>query len=238
MGNVALSKCSCLYWLGRYTERVFTTLNTFFKYYDKMIDKEPDLYKKYLSAIGVPDTYAGKEDFLYRYAFDVKVPDSIISNLEKALGNGIVLRQEIKSSSLSYLQLAIDKMKTSMATTMFRYDLLFVHDNLYAFWGSIENNMTDDKAKNIIYLGKAIERLDLFVRLSYPDDEIRNAFSYLSKHVNTIINAGYGDSVNKSAYDSLQKINDINFDVIKNRNEMIDSVETLFEVKKGEEILV
>ncbi|MGN1134349.1 MAG: alpha-E domain-containing protein [Oscillospiraceae bacterium] len=238
MGNVALSKCSCLFWLGRYTERVFTTLNTFFKYYDNMIDKDPEVYKKYLAAIGVPDTYKGKDDFLYRYAFDMKIPDSIISNLERALGNGIVLRQEIKSSSLSYLQLAIDKMKNSIATTMFRYDLMFVHDNLYAFWGCIENNMTDDKAKNIIYLGKAIERLDLFVRLEYPVEDLKSAFAYLSKHISAIDKAGYGESINRIAYEGLEKEINKDCDVKKYRNEMINNIEKLFEVKKGEEVLV
>ena len=34
MGIITLNKVDELWWLGRYTERVFTTLKTFIPYYD------------------------------------------------------------------------------------------------------------------------------------------------------------------------------------------------------------
>ena len=61
-------------------------------------------YEKYLDDINVPDIYGAPETFFDRYVFDLSDPNSIISNLDRALGNGIVLREEIKTPSLAYLQ--------------------------------------------------------------------------------------------------------------------------------------
>ena len=36
MGIISIEKADHLFWLGRYTERVFTTLQTFFKYFGKI----------------------------------------------------------------------------------------------------------------------------------------------------------------------------------------------------------
>ena len=44
MGIISMEKVDHLYWLGRYTERVYTTLRVFFHIYDKMIEQpEGDL---------------------------------------------------------------------------------------------------------------------------------------------------------------------------------------------------
>ena len=48
MGIVSVEKANHLYWLGRYTERVFTTLKGFISVYDNMLDSDPTAYKKIL----------------------------------------------------------------------------------------------------------------------------------------------------------------------------------------------
>lgn len=238
MGTVALSKSSNLYWLGRYTERVFTTLNTFFKYYDVMIDVDRHSYKKYLENICVPDIYKDWADFLNRYLFDGSVPDSIVSNLDRALGNGIVLREEIKTPSLSYLQMAMDKLKKCEGTTKVRYDLLPVRDQLYAFWGSIDNNMTDYEAKIVIYIGKAVERVDLYMRLSYPYEEIEKAFSYLTRFLDDFIANDNSSHINLTAYSGLKDVLSRGSAWTECRNEALYCMEHLFEVEQVEKAVV
>ena len=44
MGIISMEKVDHLYWLGRYTERVYTTLRVFFHIYDKMIEQPEGLY--------------------------------------------------------------------------------------------------------------------------------------------------------------------------------------------------
>ena len=67
MGIVSVEKANHLYWLGRYTERVFTTLKRFISVYDNMLDSDPTAYKKYCESIGITDIYQSKDDFIVRY---------------------------------------------------------------------------------------------------------------------------------------------------------------------------
>lgn len=183
MGTITRLNGSNLYWLGRYTERVFTTLNNFFQYFDRMIDQDTFSYQKFLDCLGVPDNYTDDRDFIEHFLFDKEDPYSIRSSFERALGNGIVLREAIRTPSLSYLQLALDRFKSARGTEKVRYDLLPVRDSIYAFWGSIENNMTDLEGRELIYIGKAVERLDLYIRLSYPREDIQRALDYLTERL-------------------------------------------------------
>ena len=183
MGAITGININNLFWLGRYVERVFTTLNSFFKYADRFIEGGQAAYEKYLADINVPDIYKDSEDFFDRYVFDMSDENSIISNLDRALGNGIVLRDEIKTPSLSYLQMAMDKFKECRGTNKIRYDMLPVRDALYAFWGSIDNNMNNPDALRIIHLGKSVERVDMYLRMGYPSDDIFVQLDNLLKHV-------------------------------------------------------
>ena len=45
MGIISIEKTNHLFWLGRYCERVFTTLKVFRKYYDTMIDGSQSDYQ-------------------------------------------------------------------------------------------------------------------------------------------------------------------------------------------------
>ena len=234
MGTITRLNGSNLYWLGRYTERVFTTLNSFFNYFDLMIDVDKDSYIKYLEKIGVPNIYTDDSDFFDRYLFDKTDPNSLRSNLERAMDNGIVLRESIKSSSLSYLQLALNKFKAVRGTRKVRYDLLPVRDDLYAFWGSVEDNMEDLESRDLIYIGKAVERLDLFVRLSYKDEDIRRVFDYLTGLVHPYENV-YNSVLNVEAYESLEKLLSRGKGIESCRMEALSLIGRPVEVKTDEE---
>lgn len=41
-------------------------------------------------------------------------------------------------------------------------------DDLFAFWGCLDDNVEDEECRNIIKCGKYLERLDLYMRLDYP----------------------------------------------------------------------
>lgn len=226
MGAITRININNLFWLGRYVERVFTTLNSFFKYADRFIEGGQEAYEKYLADINVPDIYKDSEDFFRRYVFDMSDPNSIISNLDRALGNGIVLREEIKTPSLSYLQMAMDKFKACEGTDKIRYDMLPVRDAIYAFWGSVDNNMTNSEALRVIHLGKSVERADMFLRLGYPSEDISAELDNLIKHVSR-----YGDNsiISVPAFESLKAAAQSR-DYRGKRAELIDNIERLVEV--------
>ena len=91
MGIITIDKMDHLFWLGRYIERVNTTLKAYFDVFDKMIDMDENYYKKICSEIGIPNIYTSKTDFISRYAYDPTDPNSIISNLKRAYDNAIVM---------------------------------------------------------------------------------------------------------------------------------------------------
>lgn len=232
MGAITRINIDNLFWLGRYTERVFITLNSFFKYADKIIEAGDEFYGKYLADINVPNIYKNSADFFDRYVFDENDPNSIYSNLNRALGNGIVLREEIKTPSLSYLQMAVDKFRSCRGTDKIRYDMLPVRDAIYAFWGSVDNNMTDFDALRIIHLGKSVERVDMSLRLSLPADETITELGNLLKHVSRYVEHD-DEIINADAFNDLRSALDSPDKLGENRYAIIESVESLVEFKVG-----
>ena len=64
MGIISVEQVDHLYWLGRYTERVYTTLKIYSESFDRMIDESEDSYQKYCDSLDIPNIYESKEDFL------------------------------------------------------------------------------------------------------------------------------------------------------------------------------
>ncbi len=172
MGIISLEQADRLYWLGRYTERVYTTLNIFQKSFDVMIDGIADSYEDFCKNIDIPNIYANKADFLVRYPFDPDNPDSIISNLNRAYDNAIVLRESIGSETLSFIQLAIYDMNKAARSKAPGVELQKVNDNLLAFYGTVDDQIDSENVRNIIKAGKRIERIDLFARLGATKKEL------------------------------------------------------------------
>ena len=73
MDIISLEQADHLYWLGRYTERVYTTLNIFAKRFDALIDGAINSYEDFCKSIDIPNLYADKADFVKRYSFDTEI---------------------------------------------------------------------------------------------------------------------------------------------------------------------
>lgn len=178
MGAISIEKADRLFWLGRYGERVLTTLMTYFEFYDEMIDGDEEAYRTFCEKISIPDIYGSKENFQQRYLFDQGDPNSIISNMERAFDNAVVMRGELGTYTLAYIQMALDvlKGKNGKADAPV-YDLQQVIDYLNAFWGCMDDQVEDEACRNIIKCGKYLERLDLYMRLGYPAGAIEKEYS-------------------------------------------------------------
>lgn len=111
MGIISIKSTDNLFWLGRYVERVFTTLRVFSEYYDKMIDKDENAYIDFCNKLGIENTYSYKQEFITKYLFDENDPNSVMSNLLCAYDNAVVMRNEISSETLSYIQMAVNYME-------------------------------------------------------------------------------------------------------------------------------
>lgn len=172
MGIISIEQADHLYWLGRYTERVYTTLRIYFQSFDTMIDEKSDSYQKFCESVDIPNIYSSKEDFLKRYPFDPDNPDSIISNLNRAYDNAVVLRESIGSETLSYIQLAIYDMNKAAISSSPLIELQQLLDHILAFWGIADDSIDSEQVRNIIKAGKRIERIDIYARLGAPQSEL------------------------------------------------------------------
>ena len=172
MGIISVEQADHLFWLGRYTERVYTTLRFYFPRFDSMIDETVDSYQAFCESIDIPNIYSSKEDFLRRYPFDEDNPDSIISNLNRAYDNAIVLRESIGSEALSYVQLAIYDMNKASASSSPMIELQYLMDHILSFWGIADDQIDSEQVRNMIKAGKRIERIDLYARLKVSREEL------------------------------------------------------------------
>lgn len=211
MGIISVEQVDHLYWLGRYTERVYTTLKIYSESFDRMIDESEDSYQKYCDSLDIPNIYESKEDFLKRYPFDISVSDSIISNLNRAYDNAIVLRETIGSEALSYIQLSIYAMNNASVSDAPLIDLQQIMDDLLSFWGLVDDQIDSDQIRNIIKAGKRIERIDLYARLEVEKPRLVRE---VRRMIPRVLRSGMKyDDMSLSRVSTL--INDVNLDYEK-----------------------
>lgn len=183
MGIISVETTDRLFWLGRYTERVYTTLRLFADSYDHMIDMDIYDYENFCNRLDIPCIYTSKEDFCQHYCFNEKDPNSIYSNLIRAYDNAIVLREGIGSEPLSYIQLAIYDMNKASVSEAPLIELQKVIDNLLAFWGIVDDLIDDENVRNILKVGKRVERIDLYGRLHASAKEMQREVTRLSSRL-------------------------------------------------------
>ena len=177
MGAITIEKANNLFWLGRYIERVYTTTLHYMQIFDCMLDKEPTLYIDSCHQLEIPNIYLNDAHFLMSYLYDKENSDSIVSNLQRAYDNAIVLRDEISSKVLSYIQMGVNLFEEMSESDAPVLSLQNVIDDLLAFKGSMYEFIDDDITLDIIKLGEYVERIDLYLRLHYSQkliDTLKN----------------------------------------------------------------
>ena len=194
MSILSFGNSERLFWLGRYSERVYTGIRSF---------------------LGRSGTWSSSAE---KTCFDDGNNESLYCSLIFAYDNAIVLRDEIGSDTFSYIQMAVYEMnsakkspapllhlqKVSRVSVFCRllqefvrtfYAILDffllctllhlqkVNDNIAAFWGMADDIISDENVRGIIKLGKRIERVDLYARNNAGNDEIRREVRRLAYRI-------------------------------------------------------
>lgn len=183
--GISMAKANRLFWMGRYAERVYLALHFLRKHYDVMIDQDGYAYNDFCSKMGVQNYYLSGEHFITSYLYDSDNQDSIINMLEKVNDNAILLREEIMSETLSYIQMSIFFMKKAKEDGFMLSELQNVTDYMLAFWGSVDERINDAETRKIIKFGKFVESADLHIRFGYPFDRIESINTRLFESANT-----------------------------------------------------
>ncbi len=185
MGTVTITKLNNLFWLGRYTERVYQLIQLYMDGYDRMIDEDDGCYADICTALGIPNDYNSAEDFIKRFGFDRENSYSIVANAYRAYDNAMVLRDEISTETLAYIHLAISRLNEAGESNAPMYLMQQVIDNILAFWGCLDDEVDDEATRNTVKVGKRIERLDLYLRLKKTREELEREIDRLSHRVGT-----------------------------------------------------
>lgn len=182
--TISPMKANRLFWLGRYAERTYLNLHFLRSYYDKMIDGETDAYGEYCSNLSLDADYQSPSNFVKSFLYDKQNPFSISAELEYANDNAMVLREEITSETLGYIQMSLAHMSTlARVNETHITQLQPITDNLLSMWGSIEERVLNDYVLAILMVGKLIEQIDIRVRFDYPFDRVELLYERLKTHL-------------------------------------------------------
>lgn len=165
MGIKSVENTDRLYWLGRYSERVYTTLKLYGQRFDSMLEEGSGGYDEFCRSLDIPNTYVSAKEFRKEYPFGKDNPNSIYSNMLRAYDNAIELREEIGSETLSYIQMAVYELKKAAISQAPMIEFQYILDYILAFWGIVDDQIEDEETRNIIKVGKRVERIDLYGRL-------------------------------------------------------------------------
>ncbi len=180
---ISAAKANRLFWLGRYEMRVYLTLHQLNKCCDEMIDGKPDDYKAFWAKLDAMGNYQSNDEFTLGMLYDEKNPGSVFSAQSYAMDNAILLREDIMSETLSYLEMSVALMKKcKKAGDKHLASLQPVIDWSLAFWGSAEQRIHNHRALNIMMIGRNVENLDMLIRFGYPFQRIALAYESLMRY--------------------------------------------------------
>ncbi|MDR1816290.1 MAG: alpha-E domain-containing protein [Clostridiales Family XIII bacterium] len=182
MGHV-LSKTNRLYWLGRYNERVYTSLSYMMDFYDALLDGAPD-HAAVCDALDIPNIYEDAGAFFTGFVFDAENPDSIASAAEHMLGNGMVLRETISTATLSYLQMAVNAIGLAAKSDAPAVAMQWALDDIMAFRGSCDDHIADEQIRNILKAAVSVERISMYGRLRIRQSEVQREMRMLIYRMN------------------------------------------------------
>ena len=180
---ISATKANRLYWLGRYECRVYATLHQLNKCFDEMIYGEPDDYTAFWEKLDSSGIYKTNDEFTYGMLYDENNPGSVLSAQKCAMDNAILLREDIMSETLSYLEMSVALLrKCKQEATVNISHLQPIIDWSLAFWGSAEQRLQNHKALNIMMIGRNVENLDMLLRFGYPYRRIALAYDSLKRY--------------------------------------------------------
>ena len=163
------------------------TLHFLRKCYDQMIDGNPENYHHLRETLDPTHSNLSNEEFALGMVYDETKPSSVFSALNRAMDNAILLREDIYTETLSYIEMSIALMKKCKKENKINMTLLqYISDWSLAFWGSAEQRIYNTRILNIMMIGRHVEFLDMMLRNSNDFKRISLAYSHLKKYLHEL----------------------------------------------------
>ncbi len=182
---ITADKANRLFWLGRYAERVYISLHLLRRYYDKVLDGDIQDLNEYYTCLGVGGDVT--REFQISQLYDLNNICSIATSMALASDNAIILRHDITSESLSYVQMSQALLNECSAIKEKNITHLQpITDHMLAFFGSIDERVFDKRIRKFLKIGKLIENLDLHIRFNYPFFRIDEVYQTLKEYISQV----------------------------------------------------
>lgn len=223
MSSISPAKANHLFWLGRYAERLFAQLHFLRRYYDLCLDEgREDALQIYCRKLSLAECSADREIFLHRHLFE-NTPGSLLYCLECLNDNSIVLREELTTASISYVNLCV----ATLNHCRHKQDINIVRlqpitDYLLSFWGSVFQHVTNIAALDMLFVGKHVEYIDMYSRFDYPFSRVAAEWESLDHRLGHM-----EDMVDNRCRNSLREIFSQESDYENNRLGMLQSLNSL-----------
>ena len=145
------------------------------------------------------------------------------------MDNAILLREEIMSETLSYLEMSVALLKKCSEKQETNVMILQpVIDWSLAFWGAAEQRLLNHKALYIMMIGRNIENLDMLLRFEYSYERIAQAYDSV-KHYSRQLPGLLDDHI-ESQLDSLIIREKFNLSDLEYKNKLLAFVNQLVRV--------
>lgn len=184
--NVATS----LYWLGRYIERIETTLYQVITAYDNVIDVDKEAGAKLYKSFGIELSYTNALEFL-----DVALTGDHSANMITLSGfareNAIISRNHLNNPSFGEI-IALHSLfqNTTKNHVQIDYKLIDNAQSLISeIWGEFAKREHKQNNDYFVKLGKLVEEADLYFRFHKQDEYSETIVS----EIHTILNILSGE---------------------------------------------
>ena len=163
--TISPAKAHHLYWLGRYAERVSAQMHFLRHYYDLCLDEgHEDAIHEYCSKLHLPICTRDRDAFLVEHLFGDQC-GSLRHTLNCLNDNSIVLREELTTNTIAYVNLCVATLKHSDHKKDVNINSLQpISDYILAFWGSVLQHVTNGATLDMLFIGKRIEFIDMYSR--------------------------------------------------------------------------
>ena len=226
---ISAVKANSLFWLGRYEERVYITLHLLRKCHDKMIDGELEDYWPIWQKLDTTAAYQTIEEFTFGIMYDDTNPSTVMAAQTKAMDNAILLREDILSETLSYLEMSLALLKECRKKQEKNVICLQpVIDWSLAFWGSAQQRLQNHKALYIMSIGRNVENMDMLLRFDYSYERVALAYDSLKrycKQMPNIIDEDIEGELNSLIIEERFNLNDVEY-----KNKLLELINQLVKV--------
>ena len=182
--TISPAKANHLYWLGRYAERVSAQLHFLRHYYDLCLDEgREDALLQYCSKLSLADCPQDRDLFLLQHLFDDR-PGCLRHTLNCLNDNSIVLREQLATNTIAYVNLCVATLKHSDHDKDLNINNLQpISDYILAFWGSVLHFVVDQATLDLLCIGRRLESIDVEARFDESYERLAAEWKMLERRL-------------------------------------------------------